>query len=135
MSGRKRHIVVDTMGLLLSVCVHEASVSESWGATRVLAPLVGRFPRLRIVRADGGYQGGLASWLERIVGLRLEVVHKPPDQVGFLVLPKRWVVERTFAWLGRWRRLSKDYEVLPDTGEAFIRLAMTALMLRRLHPN
>ena len=90
--GRKRHIVVDTMGLVLNVLVHEASLSESWGATRVLAPLTGRFPRLRILRADAGYQGGLASWVERVVGLRLEVVRKPAGQKGFAVLPKRWVV-------------------------------------------
>ncbi len=123
------------MGFVLAVHVHEASVSESWGATRVLSPLVGRFPRLRVLRADSGYQGGLASWLERVVGLRLEVVHKPPGQVGFAVLPKRWVVERTFGWLGRWRRLSKDYEVLPQSEEALIRLAMVAIMLRRLHKS
>jgi putative transposase len=134
-NGRKRHVVVDTMGLLLNVHVHEASISEQWGATRVLAPLLGRFPRLRLVRADAGYEGGLGCWLERVTGLRLEVVHKPPGQKGFAVLPKRWVVERTFAWLGRWRRLSKDHEVLPQSEEALIRLARTALMLRRLHPS
>jgi len=123
------------MGLVLGVLVHEASVSEQRGATQVLRPLCGRFSRLRVLRADAAYAGGLASWAEREVGLTLEVVHKPPGQQGFAVLPKRWVVERTFAWLGRWRRLSKDYEALPQTEEALIRLAMTALMLRRLHPT
>ncbi len=123
------------MGLLLGVRVHEASLSESWGATRVLEPLVGRLPRLRVLRADAGYRGGLACWLVRGVGFDLEVVEKPAGQRGFAVLPKRWVVERTFAWLGRYRRLSKDYEVLPESEEALIRLAMTALMLRRLHPT
>jgi putative transposase len=93
--------------------------------------LTGRFPRLRLIWADGGYAGQLVERVNQLGGWLLEIV-KRPDESKFVVLPRRWVVERTLAWLGRHRRLSKDYEALPQTSEAFIHIAMTRLMLRRL---
>ncbi len=99
-----------------------------------------RLPRLSHIWADGNYDGPLVEWLKICWGLTLEIVAKPEDQKGFSVLPRRWVVERTFtflcfAWLGKQRRLSKDYEETPASSEAFIQIAMTALMLRRLAPG
>lgn len=145
MSGRKRHILVDTMGLLLAVHVHPANLADREGAKRLLAPLADRFPRLAKLWADAAYQGSCATWIGETLGWVVEVVRKPrrwvwwpadseppPMPTGFQVLPRRWVVERTFAWLGRNRRLSKDYEVLPATEEAWIYLAMTRLMVARL---
>ncbi len=132
--GRKRHIVVDTLGLILAAVVHAADVQDREGAKLVLAALAGRFPRLRLIWADGGYAGQLVTWALAAYGWALEIVKRPDDARGFVVLPKRWVVERTFGWLGRCRRLSKDYEALPETSEAWIYLAMTHLMLRRLKP-
>jgi transposase len=91
-------------------------------------------PRLQKIWADGNYDGPLVQWVKNCWGFDLEIVVKPADQRGFSVLPRRWVVERTFAWLGKQRRLSKDYEEKPATGEAFIQIAMSALMVRRLAP-
>lgn len=90
------------------------------------------FPRLEKVWADGGYKGQLVEWTKKECGLTLEIVEKPSEQKGFHVLPRRWVVERTFAWMGRNRRLAKDYDLLPETGEAWMYLAMTRLMIGRL---
>ena len=132
MSGRKRHIVVDTLGLLLAVVVHPADIQDRDGARLVLARLLGRFPRLRVIWADGAYGGKLVQWANTAGGWILELVRRPSGQHTFEILPRRWVVERTFAWLGRYRRLSKDYEELPQTTEAWVRFAMTSLMLRRL---
>jgi len=133
-TGRKRHIVVDTMGLLLAVVVHAASVQDRDGAKLVLQKLAGRFPRLRLIWADGGYAGQLIAWVHELGGWLLEIV-KRPDESKFVVLPRRWVVERTFAWLGRHRRLSKDYEALPESSETFILIATIYLMLHRLAPG
>ena len=130
--GRKRHIVVDTQGLLLAVAVHPANVQDRDGAKLVLSRLVGRFPRLKRIWADGAYAGKLVQSARDTGGWSLELVRRPPQQHTFEVLPRRWVVERTFAWLGRQRRLSKDYEVLPETTETWVYTAMTGLMLRRL---
>ena len=135
MTGRKRHIVVDTLGLLLAVVVHAADVQDRDGAKLVLNKLVGRFPRLKLVWADGGYAGQLVDWTRELGGWLLEIVRRPPDSHHFQVLPRRWVVERTLAWLGRYRRLSKDYEALPESSEAWIHIAMIHLMLRRLRPT
>jgi putative transposase len=132
--GRKRHILVDTLGLLLLVVVHAASEQDRTAARQVLAPLAHRFSRLRKVWADGGYFGSLADWLWQLRAhhrVRLEVVERTAA-LGFQVLPKRWIVERTFAWLGLCRRLSKDYEYLTESSEAMIQIAMINLMLRRL---
>jgi putative transposase len=134
-NGRKRHIVVDTLGLLLAVVVHAASVQDRDGAKLVLAKLVGRFPRLELIWADGGYAGQLVEWAKTMLAWTLAIVKRTDDLRGFQVLPKRWIVERTFGWLGRYRRLSKDYEELTASSEAMLYLAMTNLMLRRLRPT
>lgn len=148
MSGRKRHLLVDTEGLLLKVLVHPADEPDGTGARPLLTALVGLLPRLALIWVDGGYKKGFADWVATELGWRVEPVQHPdaglryvwvgPGQApperpaGFRVLPRRWVVERTFAWLGRHRRLSKDYEALPATEEAWIYLAMTRLMTVRL---
>jgi putative transposase len=120
--------------LIHSVVVHPADVQDRDGAKLVLEPLVGQMPRLERLWADGGYAGQLVGWVRDRTGWVLEIIQRPADAVGFVLLPKRWVVERTFAWLSKCRRLSKDYEQLIPSSEARIRLAMIALMLRRLHP-
>jgi putative transposase len=134
-TGRKRHVLVDTLGLLLCVVVTAACVSESAGARLLLSRKPGGCKKLRKIWVDGGYFGTLLVWALERLHLVLDVVKKPPEQVGFAVLPRRWVVERTFAWLNNHRRLSKDYERLMPTSEAFIHIAMMRLMLRRLNPR
>ena len=135
-SGRKRHLLVDVMGLVLVAVVHSAGVQDYEGARDVLAHLQHRFHKLRLLWADSIYgRSGLPEWARALRArrkLRLEVVRRQPGQQGFVVLPRRWVVERTFAWLGFHRRLSKDYEALPETSEAMIYVAMIRLMLARL---
>jgi putative transposase len=134
-AGRKRHVLVDVLGLLLVVVVHAASVQDREGAKAVMAQLAHRFLRLRLIWADGGYAGTLVTWLARFRPrhpLRLEIVKRSDKVCGFVVQPKRWIVERTLGWLNRYRRLSKDYETLPATSEAMIYVAMIRLMLARL---
>ena len=135
MTGRKRHIVVDTLGLLVAVVVHPADIQDRDGAKLVLAKLRDRRPRLRLIWADAGYAGRLVTWVQVQTGWRLAIVRRPRGRQRFAVLPRRWVVERTFGWLGRSRRLSKDYEAMPASAEAWIYLAMIQLMLRRLQPT
>ena len=132
-NGRKRHLVVDTLGLILVVVVHAASIQDRDGAKLVLQRLVQGWVRLRLIWADGGYAGQLVQWVKAL-GRRwtLEIVKRSDDMVGFKVLPKRWIVERTFGWLGRYRRHSKDYEALTDSSESMIRISMINLMLHRL---
>jgi putative transposase len=130
--GRKRHIVVDTLGLLLRCVVHPADVQDRDGAKLVLKGLSERFPRLKRIWADGGYAGQLVEQAKDWGKWVLEIVKKAEKSQGFQVLPHRWIVERTFAWLGRYRRLSKDYEAFVQTSETMIRLAMIRLMLGRL---
>ncbi len=130
--GRKRHIVTDTLGLLLVVMVTAASVQDRDGGADILKLAHKLVPSLRHVFADGGYAGRLVGKAKRYWKIAVEVVRKPPEQHGFSVLPRRWVVERTFAWLMRWRRLTRDYERLPETHEAFVKWAMIGLMLNRL---
>jgi putative transposase len=144
LKGRKRHLLVDTTGLVLLACVHSADVHDREGARLLVETAqVGELPRMSLVWADQGYTGAFAHWLQDLRGWRLEVVRHPERQLWrygleakpkhyFQVLPRRWVVERTFAWLGQSRRLSKDYERSPQTSEAMIYGAMTRLMLRRL---
>ncbi len=134
-NGRKRHILVDTLGLLLVVVVHTADISESAGARLVLLKMRGSCKKLRRVWLDGGYRGTVLAWAFDAFRLVLQVVKPPPEQKGFAVLPRRWVVERTFAWLSNHRRLSKDYERFTKTSEALIQIAMMRLMLRRLCPE
>jgi putative transposase len=130
--GIKRHIVVDTLGLLLVVVVHSAALQDRDGAKLVLEKAQGQFPRLSLLWADGGYAGKLIQWVQEVCGWVLEIVKRNDDVRGFVVLPRRWVVERTFGWMSQYRRLSKDYEFHPQTSEAMIHVAMIHLMLHRL---
>jgi putative transposase len=130
--GRKRHLLVDTVGLGLKSVVHAADIQDRDGAKLLLEAVKGLLPRLMLIWADGGYAGQLIGWVKEVCGWALEIVKRNDDQTGFVVLPRRWVVERTLAWLGRYRRLSKDYEALPRTSEALIYAAMCNLMVRRL---
>jgi putative transposase len=131
-NGRKRHLLVDTMGLLLAVVVTAASTSDPAGARLLLARLGGGCKKVRKIWVDGTYRGKLVDWVAEHCQFLLPPVLRSDDVKGFLVLPRRWVVERTFAWLTQCRRLGKDYEVLPASSEAMIYIAMTRLMLRRL---
>lgn len=135
--GRKRHLLVDTLGLVLVVVVHSAGLQDRDGARLVFEKLRGHFSRLKRVWADAAYSGPkLGEWLTTLFDWVLDIVKRSDDTSGFQVQPKRWIVERTFGWLNRSRRLSKDYERLPETGEAWVYAAMTRLMLRRLaHPR
>ena len=158
--GRKRHLLVDTEGLVLKVKVHSAKVPDQDGLRLLLESAQARLSRLKHLWVDAGYQGRGRRWAEEVLGLSVEVVRKPPKPVpekvamvwaqewakegkmvdwqrlmpprGFRVLPRRWVVERTFAWICHNRRMAKDYERLCATGEAFVYAAMTRLMVRRL---
>jgi putative transposase len=134
-SGRKRHILVDTLGLLLAVVVHSAAIQDRDGAKLVLAKVRRCLPRLQLIWADAGYAGQLVQWVNRHCGWLLQTVLRPVGVKGFVVLPRRWVVERTFGWLGRYRRLSKDYERLPETSETLIYIAMIHRMSRYLLPE
>jgi putative transposase len=131
--GRKRHILVDTLGHLLKVVVHSADIQDRDGAKLLLYDLTPML-KLRLLKiwADGGYRGALLLWVQRNVKAILEIVSPPEDQVGFAVLPRRWVVERTFAHLGNYRRLSKDYEQCTRSSEGMIYLASIHTMLKRL---
>jgi transposase len=134
LNGRKRHIVTDTIGLLLVVMVTAASIQDRDGGSGILKLLHGSFASLSLVYADGGHQGRLVAIAKSAWQIVLEIVRKPTDQRGFAVLPRRWVVERTFSWLLRWRRLVRDHERLPATHEAMVKWAMVGLMLNRLAP-
>lgn len=134
-NGRKRHILVDTLGLLLVVCVTAASTQDRDGARLLLTALARHWTRLRLIWADSAYAGELVEWVRQLRErrrIKLEIVRRSDAQKGFVVLPKRWIVERTFGWLNRCRRLSKDYEYLTETSEAMIHVAMINLMVRRL---
>jgi transposase len=133
--GRKRHILVDTLGLLLNVVVHPADVQDRDGALHLLRRARRLFPFIELIFADGGYAGpkmALTVWRTGV--WRLQIV-KRSDTAGFEVLPKRWIVERTFAWISRNRRLARDFERYATTVAAFVRLAMIRIMLRRLAAN
>lgn len=135
-NGRKRHILVDTLGLLpLLVVVQSATIQDRDGAKLVVAKITGLFPRLPLIWADGGYAGQLVEWVKNQRQCVLEIVKRSEHCKGLQVLPKRWIVERTLAWIAHARRLSKDYEYLPKTSETFVYIAMTHLMLQRLRPS
>jgi putative transposase len=123
---------VDTLGLLLVVIVHSAAIQERDGGRRLLEWAQLFLPRLMIVWADQAYASLATEWLHKTYRWMLNIVRREPGTKGFVVQPKRWIVERTLAWLGRYRRLSKDYEYLTRSSEAFVYLAMSHLMLRRL---
>lgn len=148
MKGRKRHLLVDTLGLVLRVLVHPADVPDQEGGQWLLErvdDLAQTFPRLHHLWVDSAYHDRFAAWVHETLGWTVQTVKRPsrwrwmpanqePPEVprGFQLLPRRWVVERTFGWLGRWRRTSKDYEYLPATSECVVYLVMSRLMLRRL---
>ena len=143
--GRKRHLTVDLLGLVLRVLVTSASIPERQGAKKVLKqvhemgsdsqsdPFGNRVNRLHTIWMDGGYRGeDFMHWVMDMFRWIIEIVLRPLEKKGFVHLPKRWVVERTFGWLNWCRRLSKDYERLPETSETFIYIAMIRIMIRRL---
>jgi len=121
--------------LILAIVVTAASVQDRDGAKTVLAVLRHKFSRLRVIWADQAYAGQLSAWVKAVRGyrpVRLDIVKRSPMAQGFVVSPKRWIVERTLGWFNRYRRLSKDYELLPQTSEAVIQVVMIHLMIRRL---
>jgi putative transposase len=130
-NGIKRHILVDTMGLLLLVMVLPANVQDRDGARLLLKKALALYGRLRRIWADGGYAGALVTWTQHVFGCVLEIVKRSDAASKFIVLPRRWVVERTFGWLGRYRRLNRSYERRTEIAEAMVYLAMSRLMLSR----
>jgi putative transposase len=135
--GRKRHLVVDVEGLVLAVLVTSASLQDDQkpaaGALFMRLACCG-FRRLRRIWADGMYEGSAVMWAKQFFGWVLEIVKRPEGVKGFQLLPRRWVIERTFAWFNRYRRLSKDYERQTQSSESIIYLAMSHLMLKRIQP-
>ena len=123
------------MGLILAIVVHAGNIQDRDGAKLVLSRLRGRYGRLKLIWADGGYAGKLIEWTALFGNWVLEIVKRSDDVTGFVVLPKRWIVERTFGWIGRYRRMSKDYEMLPASSEAMILIVMINLMVHRLAPG
>jgi transposase len=132
--GRKRHLAVDTLGHLLTVVVTPADVPDVDGAYETLPAAQAVAPTLRHVFVDGGYEGDWAEWAAEEEGVTIEVVRRSPGTRGFVVQARRWVVERTFAWFGRNRRLSRDVELYEQTTETLIYLASCHLLLKRLYP-
>jgi transposase len=131
--GRKRHIVVDTLGLMVGLVVHSADIQDRDGAAAVLKTILKRWPWLRHIFADGGYAGPkLRGALRKVAKFALQVVKRTDKAKGFEVLPRRWVVERTFAWLGRCRRLAKDWEKSIASAEAWMLIAHIRILSRRL---
>ncbi len=133
-TGRKRHLLVDSEGLVLKAVVSRASVPDREGAELLIEAIRAfgpRLPRLVKIWVDSAY-AGLVEWAREAMGWDVEVVKRPDGSKGFVLVARRWVVERTFAWLGRFRRLCKDYEFRVESSEGFIYLAMSVLMLRRL---
>lgn len=128
--GVKRHIVVDTLGLLMAIVVHTADIQDRDGARLVLEKLRFKYPRLKIIYADGGYAGKLITYVAETFNWVLSII-KRNEEKKFVVLPKRWIVERTFAWLDNHRRLAKDYERLNSTSMAMVQLAMIRTMLKK----
>lgn len=132
-TGRKRHIAVDTLGLLLAVVIHGAGVQDQHGAEWVMDVLGEKFRRLKVIFGDSAYKRtGFPDWVCETFGWIVQTVLRPVNVKGFVVLPKRWIVERTFAWLARYRRHSKDYEKTTASAEAFTYIAMINLMSKRL---
>jgi transposase len=131
-NGRKRHIAVDVLGLIVAIVVTAASVQDRHAARALLWRLCAVHRRIRLVWADAGYTGTVVVWAKNVLGLAVAIVTKKPGQTTFVVLPRRWVVERTFAWIGRYRRTVRDYERLPEHHEAAVTWAMITIMARRL---
>lgn len=130
--GRKEHIVVDTLGLPMSVSVHDANIHDSKGAPEVIEQMNHKFPRLKKILADGGYRGTLGDWVASNFGWVVDVVLRPDECPSkFAVIPKRWIVERSFSWLENFRRLTIDYEYLAQTAVAMVQLAFIQIMLNK----
>jgi putative transposase len=135
-AGRKRHLLVDTLGLVIACVVHAAGIQDYDGCAAVLDKAKARFPRLRKIWADSRYAClDTPAWVRRVYGWVLEIVRRAAGAAGFVVLHRRWVVERTFGWLVCFRRLSKDYERNPRVSETMIYVAMVHVMRRRLRPT
>lgn len=135
MVGRKRFVLVDTEGRVLGALVVPANWSEQQGARRLLAPLLPQLPRLVKLWADQGYRGDLIGWLRATFGVELELTARPPEQAGFVVIARRWVVERSLAWWSRNRRLAREYEHLPASSLLLLYIAAVHLLLKRLAPD
>lgn len=133
-NGRKRHILVDVEGRIIGAIVHEGNIQDRDGAKILLEKLKDEYPRLKLIWADGAYSGKLIEWAKENTGLDLEIVKRSDDMKGFQVLPRRWVVERTFGWFNRFRRLSKDFEHLFVVSESLMYIVMISIMIRRLIP-
>jgi len=131
-NGRKRHVATDTGGLLLDILVTPASTQDRDGGRRLLWRLRHHFPTIRLVWADAAYAGKLVTWAAQVLTLTLAIVRKRPGTHRFEVLPRRWVVERTFSWLGKCRRLAVDYERKPEHHQAWVQWAMVRVMVKRL---
>jgi len=131
-NGRKRHVITDTLGLIIAIVIHNADIQDRTGAKEVIKELKFKCPRLVKILADQGYTGELAEWTLFIFGWTLEIVKKVVGISGFNVLPKRWIVERTFGWLGFQRRLVRDYETLTECSRSFVHLAMIRIMLNKI---
>jgi putative transposase len=125
-------VITDTLGFLLGVMVGPASEKDGQRLPDLLQRLRGKVPRLKVIFADGGYEGVPDSLVWRCFHWLLSIVERKGSQSGFEPLPKRWVIERTFSWFGAYRRLNQDYEYCPETSEAMVRLGMSRLMLRRI---
>lgn len=130
-NGRKRHIVTDTLGLIMVLVIHSADIQDREGAKKVIEELKYKYPRLKKILADQGYTGDLANWVFQFFGWTVEIVKKVAGLSGFNVLPKRWIVERTFGWLSFQRRLVRDYEELIECSQSFVYLAMIRIMLNK----
>src|SRR3954447_25495649 len=131
-NGRERHLAVDTGGLLLAVVVTIAGIQDRDGAVRLLTALRAKFSTIAVIWADGGYAGRLVGWAQAVLALTVTIVKRTDDLTGFRVIPRRWVVERTLAWISKHRRCVRDYETLPAHSEAMVYIAMIMTMSRRL---
>ncbi len=134
-NGRKRHKNTDTLGFLMAIVIHDANINDREGAKLLLKNATYKYPRLKKIMVDQGYTGELVEWTMKIFGWVIDVVNKVVGISGFNVLPKRWIVERTFGWFNFQRRLSKDYELLPCCSEAMIRISMIRIMLNKIPKN
>ena len=130
--GIKRHVVVDVLGLLIGVIVHAGNIQDRDGAKLLILRVKDRLPRVKLIWADGGYQGQLIEWVDKHAKWTLEIVKRTDDLSTFKVLPHRWIVERTFGWLSYWRIMNRHHERKYDTAENIMRIAMTKNMLRYL---
>ena len=131
-NGRKRHLAVDTGGLLLAVVVTIAGIQDRDGAHRLLTALRAKFATIGLVWADGGYAGRLVTWAQTVLAFAVTIVKRTDDLTGFQVIPRRWVVERTLAWISKHRRCVRDYETRPEHAEAMVYIAMIMTVTRRL---